>query len=78
MVNKIGFETHRRNKHKNGKKGMNWCSEKRQEKDLYKLWNCHNGEHPSIDKIEGSLKKLTRVLSKPNSISKNDKSSLQG
>ena len=54
---------------------MNWCSEKRQEKDLYKLWNRHNGEHPSIDKIEGSLKKLTRVLSKPNSISKNDKSS---
>ena len=27
------------------------CKDKHQEKDLYKLWNRHNGVHPSIDKI---------------------------
>ena len=32
-------------------KEMVWCKDKRQEKDLYKLWNRHNGVHPSIDKI---------------------------
>ena len=34
------------------------CSEKRQGKDSYKLWNRHNGLHLAIDKIQGILKKL--------------------
>ena len=41
---------------------MVWCKDKRQEKDLYKLWNRRNGVHPSIDKIWGCKKKLKRVL----------------
>ena len=48
---------------------------RRQRKDPYKPWNRHNGLHSTIDKIEGNLKKLTRVLTKPNSISKLAKNS---
>ena len=60
-------------KERNSKmEGKGWFVQvrRRQRKDPHKPWNCHNGLHSTIDKIEGSLKKLTRAFTKPNSISK--------
>ena len=59
-----GFETHVRRKLKNERKAMICASEKAPKKDPHKPWNRHNGLYSTIDKIEGSLKKLTRALTK--------------
>ena len=58
-VNKMGLKPmEETNTKMEEEEEMVWCKDKRQEKDLYKLWNRHNGVHPSIDKIWGCKKKL--------------------
>ena len=50
-VIKMGLKPMEETNTKMEEEEMVWCKDKRQEKDLYKLWNRHNGVHPSIDKI---------------------------
>ena len=50
-VIKMGLKPMEETNTKMEEEEMVWCKDKRQEKDLYKLWNRHNGVHSSIDKI---------------------------